>query len=85
MKSVSYFLTVCCLLMLGCNKDNNTPEGEEETDGKETYFEATIDGPVVKGDFKWDGSNILAMEEHDDGIGRAGIIFGYSLGEVRTL
>ncbi|MFB2119139.1 hypothetical protein [Parapedobacter sp. 2B3] len=85
MKSVSYFLTVCCLLMLGCNKDNNTPEGEEETNGKGTYFEATIDGPVVKGDFKWDGSNTLAMEEQGDGIGRAVNVFGYSLGEVRKL
>lgn len=85
MKNISCFLMACCLLMYGCSKDNAHPDDDDgEVDGQ-TYFEATVVGPVLHGDFEWKGNYTMALEEIKDGVRRAGVIWDYPSGEVRTL
>lgn len=62
------YLVLCGLLVLGCSKDDKNPDDEDKgTNGKGTYFEVTISGPLVDGVYKWKGENVtqfVAAYEH---------------------
>lgn len=51
------YLCLCCLLVVGCSKDDKKPDDEDNgTNGKGTYFEVTISGPLEDGEYKWVGN-----------------------------